>query len=94
MAVQLETADELAARMQVTAGTVRELAHKGVIPAIKIGTGPRPRMRFDPGAVDQALAASAHELVVRSTAESDVPEKVEDPAALGRVAELLKDGPA
>jgi excisionase family DNA binding protein len=93
MAVRLETADELAARMRVTAGTVRELAHKGVIPAIKIGTGPRPRMRFDPDAVDQALAASAHDLVVRSTAESNVPEKVEDPATLSRLASLLEDGP-
>jgi hypothetical protein len=73
---------------------VRKLAHDGLIPAIKIGTGPRPRMRFDPVAVDAALASSAHDLVLRSIAESKVPEKVEDPATLGRVASLLEGGSA
>jgi excisionase family DNA binding protein len=92
MPARLETADELGDRLHVTAGTVRKLAHDGVIPAIKIGTGPRPRMRFDPAAVDQALAASAHDLVVRSTAKSTVPEQVEDPATLVRVASLLEEG--
>jgi len=94
MPVRLETAEETAERLHVTAGTVRKLVHDGIIPAIKIGTGSRPRMRFDPVEVDAALATTAADLIARTTAESGVPEKVEDPAVLARVAALLdpKDG--
>jgi excisionase family DNA binding protein len=93
MPVRLETAEETADRLQVTAGTVRKLVHARIIPAIKIGTGPRPRMRFDPVEVDAALARTAADLIVRTTAESGVPQKLEDPATLSRVASLLEDGP-
>jgi len=92
MSIRWETAEELAERTQLTPYTVRKLAREGRIPVVKLGTGPKPRLRFDPAAVDQALAESAHDLVVRSTAESKVPEHVEDPATLSRVASLLEDG--
>jgi excisionase family DNA binding protein len=94
MAIRWETAEELAERVQLKPNTVRKLAREGRIPASRVGTGPKPRLRFDPSAVDAALASSAHALVVRSTAESKVPEKVEDPAALSRVASLLESGSA
>jgi hypothetical protein len=93
MAVHWETAGETATRVQLKPNTVRKLARQGRIPAIKLGTGPRPRLRFDPAAVDRALAESAADLVTRSIAESGVPARVEDPATLSRVASLLGGDP-
>jgi excisionase family DNA binding protein len=94
MSVHWETADELAERVQLKPNTIRKLAREGRIPASRVGSGPKPRLRFDPAAVDAALASSAHDLVIRSITESKVPEKVEDPATLGRVASLLEGGSA
>jgi transcriptional regulator with XRE-family HTH domain len=46
---------------------------------------------FSPEAVTpEALAQAVLELVRRSTAVSFVPEHVEDPAVLGRIAELIR----
>jgi excisionase family DNA binding protein len=46
------TADELAKKLRVKPDTVRELARRGKIPAIRIS----PKViRFDPAAVDDAL---------------------------------------
>jgi excisionase family DNA binding protein len=92
MSVHWETADELAERVQLKPNTVRKLAREGRIPASRVGTGPKPRLRFDAAAVDLALAASAADLVARSTVESGVPPKIEDPATLSRVASALEDG--
>jgi excisionase family DNA binding protein len=93
VAIHWEKTEELAERTQLTSYTVRKLAREGFIPSVRLGKGPKPRLRFDPAAVDRALAESAADLVTRSTAESGVPAKVEDPATLSRVASLLEDGP-
>lgn len=46
------TAEELAKKLRVKSDTIRELARRGKIPAIRIS----PKViRFDPAAVDDAL---------------------------------------
>jgi hypothetical protein len=54
--VALLTADQLAQQLGVTRAWVYENAHR--LGAIRLGTGPRARLRFDPKTATQALASS------------------------------------
>lgn len=65
---ELKDAAWIAQRFGLTPAWVRE--HKTELGAVLVGDGPRPRLRFDPAAIDAFFARAA----------SPVPEKSPEPA--------------
>lgn len=49
----LVTADEIAVRLRVRPGTVRDWARRGIIPSVKLGA---KTIRYSPSAVVEALS--------------------------------------
>lgn len=84
---QLVSAGEVAMRLGVSRGWV--YAHAGELGALRLGSGQRPRLRFDPLLVDEAL---------RSDMGSEGRQRRRRPAIRPRVSradvELLPIGPA
>lgn len=53
---ELQTIDQVAARLQVTGRTVRNLLASGKLPSYPVTDGKKPSRRIDPGDVDAYLA--------------------------------------
>jgi hypothetical protein len=66
--VELVDAAEIARRTGLTAATVRARADE--FGAVRIGDGPRPRLRFDPERVDEAPTAGSTD---KRSPEPEVP---------------------
>jgi predicted site-specific integrase-resolvase len=73
VAARLLTAAELAQRLQVTPGTIKEWARAGVIPRI----APTPKtLRFDPEAVARRLAERSATHTIRPADQPNQPENL------------------
>lgn len=90
---RLLTAREVAAKYGLTATWVRE--HADQLGVLRLGAGPRPRLKFDPTTVAERLASCSSS---RKTPQVPVPAPLRNrgrraKASMGRSAQLLPVSP-